>query len=927
MIAIAVLLLMRGDDPNAAALPPPAENVPGRPVAPTQPAAPPAVAWEALPDAGTTLLTEPMFPGDGVIRVIVVRAGAPVEGADVRLYFDPDPALMRAPEWRLAGRGATGPDGVRRFDARVGQYVVAVRHAGTRAVGLAMLVMPDDPLSLRFELSEPMSLVGTVSDEATGAAIAGAQIVLGGQTRWPPEETRATVTDAHGGFLFAGVNAGDHPAVARADGYPPKEVYLTAGPAPVAIVLSRAHAVAGVVLDGKKTKVPGALVTLARQGWSVSTLSGPDGRFLLAGPDGELLLGAEKDGQASLQVPATVGPGSDATPITLTLRDAGGLAGQVVRKPDAAAVAGATVTAHAGDALHQLSRRFTTITDADGRFALTALPPGPYVVVVTADSQCDQVAAEVAAGKPTSVQISLEPSAWIDGDVVDGEDKPVAHAVVELMSLPNERSQFTCRFRHRDTRSDEAGRFRLSGLAPGRGHISARYPFLRAGVNQSVTVAPAAGTSVRLVLGAPATLRGTVRAIGGGVLGPNAVVETMSLASGQGLIIAVKGDGTYALRTAPGNVTVRARYAEDDEQLRTRLPPVRLEAGKETVVDLELGPPKPRFTLKARIVDSGGAPVAAHYSYMLRDHGSGGQTVADGRFEVSANVSEAPDGVKLKAWTDTTSSEEVVVKDFSREVVLTLRPARTVEGRVRDLSGRAVEQFSLVLRPYLFPQGDWKVPRPFEGDSFAFQMPPIEAELEATLPDGRVGAARLPASADPTRLDLVVGAPASIRLRVVSANDGTPVAGMGMVAVRDRRLEDARGTSGPDGVAVLKGLRPGDYEVSLFVKRGLVERYLTLAAGQQADLGDVPDARQPSGKLGALLEPVARGLRVVAVPDESAAQLAGLDVDDVLVEADGHPLKTADDVKAWVDGPPGTVVQLTFLRDGNTRHTKAIRSP
>jgi carboxyl-terminal processing protease len=68
-----------------------------------------------------------------------------------------------------------------------------------------------------------------------------------------------------------------------------------------------------------------------------------------------------------------------------------------------------------------------------------------------------------------------------------------------------------------------------------------------------------------------------------------------------------------------------------------------------------------------------------------------------------------------------------------------------------------------------------------------------------------------------------------------------------------------------------------------------------------------------------------RGLRVQAVYDGSPAKRAGLRPGDVIVEADGKPLKglSQDAAVALVKGPPGSEVRLTWLRDGR-RHTRTV---
>lgn len=58
-----------------------------------------------------------------------------------------------------------------------------------------------------------------------------------------------------------------------------------------------------------------------------------------------------------------------------------------------------------------------------------------------------------------------------------------------------------------------------------------------------------------------------------------------------------------------------------------------------------------------------------------------------------------------------------------------------------------------------------------------------------------------------------------------------------------------------------------------------------------------------------------------AVFDESAAEAAGLEAGDILLTADGHPLRTAADASAYLRGGPGSKDTVTYLREGETRTT------
>ena len=71
-----------------------------------------------------------------------------------------------------------------------------------------------------------------------------------------------------------------------------------------------------------------------------------------------------------------------------------------------------------------------------------------------------------------------------------------------------------------------------------------------------------------------------------------------------------------------------------------------------------------------------------------------------------------------------------------------------------------------------------------------------------------------------------------------------------------------------------------------------------------------------------------KGLKVEVVYDGSPAKRAGLKAGDVIVAADGKDLagKSQQDSVALVQGPPGSDVRLTWLRDGKKRTRTVTRS-
>lgn len=85
------------------------------------------------------------------------------------------------------------------------------------------------------------------------------------------------------------------------------------------------------------------------------------------------------------------------------------------------------------------------------------------------------------------------------------------------------------------------------------------------------------------------------------------------------------------------------------------------------------------------------------------------------------------------------------------------------------------------------------------------------------------------------------------------------------------------------------------------------------------------DTEQTFTGIGVTIEPGRKGLKIVSVFDGSPAAHVRLRSGEVIVKADGHPLRRIPLQKAisLIEGPPGTDVHLELLREGHA-HTVTI---
>lgn len=161
-----------------------------------------------------------------------------------------------------------------------------------------------------------------------------------------------------------------------------------------------------------------------------------------------------------LTVPLT-GPGNMAGPLRLV--PAGSLSGKV-RSTTGQGVFGAAVYLHPASTSALLLK---TITDMDGSYNLSDLPPGDYILTAEAPayarrpphrSETQFPKTTILSGKSTVEDILVEPMAILRGQVLDPTGKPVPNAAVGIIS--------TWRGQHPDqwrcVQTDANGRFLLA---------------------------------------------------------------------------------------------------------------------------------------------------------------------------------------------------------------------------------------------------------------------------------------------------------------------------------------------------------------------------------------------------------------------------------------------------------------------------------
>jgi hypothetical protein len=232
-------------------------------------------------------------------------------------------------------------------------------------------------------------------------------------------------------------------------------------------------------------------------------------------------------------------------------------------------------------------------------------------------------------------------------------------------------------------RSDDAGRFVLKGVAPGRHRLRVEGEGL---LTAEVRFVDVPGQAVRILIARKAEVRGRVIESGRPV--PGAVVRLLPLGGGVALAVASDEDGGFALGELPEG-RYRVWAAAGDRASRAQSVD-RLGAGPFAPVQLDL---EPAAIVTGQVIDgSTGRGVAAHVTLVADDPDEPPRTAtstAAGAFHI--------EGVPLGDWTADAFAPGYVSADSVRFQTgaghapsVALRRGGVLSGRVVDGSGAPV---------------------------------------------------------------------------------------------------------------------------------------------------------------------------------------------------------------------------------------------
>jgi protocatechuate 3,4-dioxygenase beta subunit len=762
------------------------------------------------------------LPAAGTGAVIVLRRGAPLRGrvtgpggeplADVPvavaetgpLFAAQSLAAMELPAW-------TRSDAEGRFSVQVNPvpHLLSFRKPGhaPRTVDVA------DPASageITVVLDPAAALSGRVV-RADGRGLAAASLSLQ-DFGTPPAAVAGGVTDEEGRFTLADLAAGAYELkIAHDDGISATR-QVQAPAADLRVELAPSGTVRGRVVDAA-TRAPVAAfqVHLTRQprpgraaddfadGRS-EEIEAADGTFVVEGlPPGAATLYVRAEGyrMRTIENVAVTGD-ADAPAIDVALEPGVAIKGRVTA--DGAALADAQVSGGVQGG-HEDSG---ATSDENGDYELKGLPAGEVTLRVS--KQGYQSARRTVDARPgTRVDIALSRGLTLSGVVV-ADEAGVAKARVGAYSgtLDADAQSAT---------TDDAGRFTLTGLSPGRYTVTASAEGKGQARLEDVDIATAG--QVRLVIDRQnrAVLTGTVVGAGGGGEGqPSIVVVYVNDSEGRTAYAMADASGAFRIEDAPaGHVTAVA--AEMAGPVRRSTPPreLTLAPGSETATVLEF---KEDAVITGTVTRAGAPVPNASVDFRIASgvQGASAPTDREGRYRIGLAAGEYR--VHVAGERVSFQTELVVKESASFDIDVT---GGGLRGRVVDAATQAPLP-DVEVSLWLAGKSDTPAHTATTTAEGAFEA------LELREGSYRLLTSRKGYGQQVREIEVARGGSVDVRLElqpaegvtvtVTDARDGRPLSAIVVVRDADRRIVANRHSGADDKGAVTIPLADGPYLLS-----------------------------------------------------------------------------------------------------------------
>jgi protocatechuate 3,4-dioxygenase beta subunit len=437
--------------------------------------------YRRLTDASGRFVLDGIEPGRYKIRIHRVGyltqdyGEGPVSGFGASLTVRPgesinDLLFRMVPEGVLSGR-ITDEDGASVVDATVTALRMQVRRGQRKLSEIASIQTNDLGEYRLYDLPPGRYYVRAASQE---------QFVKG--KKRPKGSDAALVQSAYAAVFYLGTS--DSKEATAVTVPPGQEVPL----ADITLLPTSAVSIRGHVFNAISGKpLTGCCVFLGSGGGVVLDDNGP-GR--LAGPDGSFEIDNVVPGSFILRANAHTNGKWHEARLPIEVRDVGlddlnltifpevTIAGRVTVE-GGEIVRLSTLRVYMEDLESAFSGDQSTGLNADGTFQLVGVPPGKYQVRVQGgpasaylksvrhhgESSPDNVLDVPAGGDQSLLEILLNSAGCqVDESVTDRDGLPLPHAIVVLVPDKQRRQFYSL---YKDVKTDQAGDFTLTGIAPG----------------------------------------------------------------------------------------------------------------------------------------------------------------------------------------------------------------------------------------------------------------------------------------------------------------------------------------------------------------------------------------------------------------------------------------------------------------------------
>jgi hypothetical protein len=816
-----------------------------------------------------------VFPSGSVFGTVLGPNGQPVPGATVSLNARPF-------GWSLSeevdAKGAFEVNGV-----SAGLFDVVARAPGMApAVTAEVGIDRRSEVRLDLRLGPGARVVGRLLD--ANERPVGGRVSIGDLSGQAVPRVIADALKAEAGadgrFAIEAVPPGEHALGAVASGHAAErvEVAVRDGERVVEVGdvrLSVGHAIRGRVRAKAGPPIADAVVraTAGRSmmmGGGIEARSEADGSFVLAGVEPTVSSVTVEAPGFALQE-KTAEPGGE--PLEFVLDPAGTIQGVVVDERSRP-VESFRVAARTGRSEVMRFRMpvATEVVTDDGRFTLSNVAPGTYVVTVTAPELASANVADVkvAEGQVVDVgTVKLTAGGLVRGTVVDATGAGVGGASVSIIPPPQ---SFATAGMPTPATSESSGAFELRGVAEGAVDVSATHPNYASAEPVTVQVdARKPVTDVRLVLSLGGRIEGSVRKRDGSgraglMVSSNAIGPTRT-PFGAGASATTGGDGSFVLEHVPAgrvNLMVFSRLGGPMSAGSRRT--VEVRDGETTTVDIV-----DREILVSGRVTRSGAPGSG----LRLDASSASGTIFMSGFAQGAPAARDAGPQRMTASTREDGSFEMLVDEpgtYHLNVSSTdgkvRLPMRTIE--VPDAEAHAVEisyEGASVTGVVIDQETEAPVAHAGVGASgkggarvhaggmtgadgrFQLELEPGEYRLSASARQGGYGSAETDITVGPGGLaDLRLALPKGLAIagRVTDAA-GRPQGG---INVRATATAGPAGMGGfaqslADGSFEMTGLKEGSYTLTAEGEHGTFAIRPGVASGSR----NVALALQPGGRL------------------------------------------------------------------------------